>query len=668
MKKNIFKTLAITFTFASLVLTGCVQNFDGTKVNYSQKKEELTGNYGNTSSAQGLGSWNIQLSSSSIPKAAEDTEITVTFSSCAFELDKDSVEKAVTFYKLKNNSKNNYFAPEYDGDLTKTLIHVTEPHSYTGSVSFLYRVDTSSVQTSEIALVIDATKLKYKNGSAVLSNDGNLKAGETTDTVVEYISVGLKADGSTPSKIGDTYGNHYSESYTWSSGAWLSYVADLVDSESKPTGAKRYKVSAPDKRAAFDDDPLYDDSLAETLSKMFKLQIQEPGTSKWKDGAKLEFTYHAANSTTATDPYSKNTYTTDTPVFEPGTKWRIIQDSSVAYGTAPAWKADAYGHPEFKDNRKALSTVKLNDYYDYPEVFEEFVPYGDKDTPYIFAWPTTWTFTSAATSCTASAAQTAQRSMFTVTNPSSGKILIKPAANVVLEGTDGFIVVDSNNAIIETEKTVHTDSSDVVDYILLTIKDKFFNGTVKVYVNEKTTLKTNTYNEKQKQFGCYPDQSQSELSGYVLISTTEFNISNSVSYAGVPQLPITSSSDSDDYTFAWVDGRVNSYKDADFKYYLKKNKQYRIRVLGVDQDYYNILYNYANNWDDRMRYGCCKIIDSKTKEVVATKYGFNGYDYYQSFTVSKDGWYIIKCCPYFTTSSNYDSSYYGWMAFHLYEN
>ena len=53
MKKNIFKTLAVSFVFASLVLTGCVQNFDGTKTNYSQKKQELTGNTG-TYSARGL--------------------------------------------------------------------------------------------------------------------------------------------------------------------------------------------------------------------------------------------------------------------------------------------------------------------------------------------------------------------------------------------------------------------------------------------------------------------------------------------------------------------------------------------------------------------------------------------------------------------------------------
>ena len=525
------------------------------------------------------------------------------------------------------------------------------------------------MQNNKIELVIDATKLKYKNGSAVINNDGNLKAGETTDTVVRYIPVDLKADGSTPAKIGDNVGGHYDEDYAWSFSDFygsIRYQTDLVDSEGKLTGSKRYYVYAPITNATFDAvEDTYDETLAETLSKRFKLQIQKPGSSKWEDGDKLVFTYHAANSTTVTDPYSKNTYTTDTPVFEPGTKWRIIMDTSVAYGTAPAWLADAFGHPEFKDNRKALKDVVPGTSSGNP--LYNFVPYGDKDTPYIFAWPTTWTFTSAATSCTASAAQIAQSGMFTVTNSGTGKILIKPAANVVLEGTDGFIVVDSNNAIIETEKTVHKDSSDVVDYILLTIKDKFFNGKVKVYVNEKTTLNANTYNEKQKQFGCYPDQSQSELSGYVLIST-EFTISNSVSYAGVPQLPTTSSSNSGDYTFAWVDGRENSYKDADFKYYLKKGKQYRIRVLGADQDYNNILYNYANDWNDRMRYGCCKIIDSKTKEVVATKYGFNDNNYYQSFTVSKDGLYIIKCCPYWTTTSNYDSSYYGWMAFHLYEN
>ena len=235
MKKNIFKTLAITFTLASLVLTSCVQNFDGTKVNYSQKKEELTGNYGNTNSAKGI---SVGLSPTSITIAAEDTEFTVTFYSCYYELDKDSVEKAVTFYNLKNNSKNNYFAPEYDGALTKTLIHVTEPSSYRGDVEFLYRVDTSIVQNNKIELVVDATKLKYKNGSAVLNRDGNLKAGELTDTYVKYITVSAKADGSTPAKIGDNLGNVCEEDYAWSFSDWFGSMRklnDLVDSEGKPT-------------------------------------------------------------------------------------------------------------------------------------------------------------------------------------------------------------------------------------------------------------------------------------------------------------------------------------------------------------------------------------------------------------------------------------------------
>lgn len=664
MKKNIFKTLAITFTFASLVLTGCVQNFDGTKVNYSQKKEELTGRYGNTNSAKGLKSSNIQLPYS-IAKAAEDTEITVTFSSCEYELDKDSVEKAVTFYKLKNNSKNNYFAPEYDGDLTKTLIHVTEPQSYTGSVSFLYRIDTSSVQTDTIALVVDATKLKYKNGSYVLNNDRNLKAGEVTDTVVRYIDVLLKADGSTPSKIGDSMGNFAKESYTWSFSDWYGYIyeeGNLVDSEGKPTGRIRFYVPAPINTASFDAiEHTYDGTLAETLSKMFKLQIQEPGTSKWKDGAKLEFTYHSADSTEpSTNPYYENTYTTDTPVFEPGTKWRIIQDTSVAYGTAPAWVADYYGHPEFKDNRKALVDVVPGvDSQGNPKA--NFVPYGDKDTPYIFAWPTTWTFTSAAASCTASAAQTAQSGMFTVTNSGTGKILIKPAANVVLEGTDGFIVVDSNNAIIETEKTVHTDSDGVVDYILLTIKDKFFNGTVKVYVNEKTTLKENSFNEKQKQFGCYPDQSQGELSGYVLISSSN-TIANEPTYLGASNAAASASSNPNDYTFAWVDGREDYYQTSEFKYYLPAGN-YVVQIANK----YNSNYSILTGFSERVSYGDIYIVNAKTDNDVAY---FAYYNTASSFTISTPGFYKIVCCPTDTTDDEEDNYcyYHGTMAFHLYRN
>ena len=665
MKKNIFKTLAITFTFASLVLTGCVQNFDGTKVNYSQKKEELTGRYGNTNSAKGLRYSNIQLPSS-IAKAAEDTEITVTFSSCEYELDKDSVEKAVTFYKLKNNSKNNYFAPEYDGDLTKTLIHVTEPYSYTGSVSFLYRIDTASVQTDTIALVVDGTKLKYKNGSYVLNNDRNLKAGEVTDTVVRYIDVLLKADGSTPSKIGDNMGHFADESYTWSFSDWygISLYNDLVDSEGKPTGRIRYYVDAPINTASFDAvETTYDETLAETLSKRFKLQIQEPGTSKWKDGAKLEFTYHAANSTTATDPYSKNTYTTDTPVFEPGTKWRIIQDTSVAYGTAPAWVADYYGHPEFKDNRKALVDVVPGvDSKGNPKA--NFVPYGDKDTPYIFAWGTTWTFISAETSCSYAAAEGVQSNMFNVTRLGKNICIYPADSSVVLEGTDGFVLVDDNDAIIETEKTVHKDSADVIDYILLTPKDKFFNGDVAVYVNEKTTIKTNTYNENQKQFGWYPDQSAGELSGYVLIDYG-YTISYEPTYIGASTVEYASPSiDPDEYEFVYVDGRNNSYREEEFTYYLPDG-DYVIQIINGYNKFWSIL---DARGTDRCSYGTCKIVNVKTKKVIESWSCFDDDNDYQDFYIPTSGLYKIVCYSQYTTSYDGESDYDGWMAFHLYED
>ena len=253
--------------------------------------------------------------------------------------------------------------------------------------------------------------------------------------------------------------------------------------------------------------------------------------------------------------------------------------------------------------------------------------------------------------------------MFTVTNSGTGKILIKPAANVVLEGTDGFIVVDSNNAIIETEKTVHTDSDGVVDYILLTIKDKFFNGTVNVYVNEKTTLKTNTYNEKQKQFGCYPDQSQSELSGYVLISSSN-TITNEPTYFGVSSsVYLADSTDPDDYEFAYVDGRNNSYREQEFTYYLPAGS-YTIRILNDAHDLSSILKNYS---DDRCKYGTCKLVYAKTGKVKQT-WWWNDDVRFFGFTISTPGLYKIVCYSQGTTSYDGDSDCDGWMAFHLYKN
>ena len=509
MKKNIFKTLAALFVFGSLVLTSCVQNFEGTKPNYEQKKEQFTGNFGNDQSAEGLDEWDFSVDN--ITDAAKDSEIEVRINSAQYELDLDSVEKAFTFYRLKDNSKYKSFYPEHDGEITKTLLKVTEPSSYTGTVALLYRLDTKEVTTSKIALVVDATKLKYKNGLFVVSNDGNLKAGETTDSFVKYISVDYKADGTSTTALNYSYSysEDFAPTYTYSIYS-LSALMDLEDNDGNPTGKTRYYVYAKEK--TYEYPYTYDESLAGALSKMFKLEIQKPGSTKWESGEALTFTYHADSKTGNVDPYYAHTYTTDTPVLEAGTKWRIVHDSSVSIGTAPDWYADAYGHPVFKDDRKVLTTVS-----------EGIVAYGDKDTDFLFAYGNSGTpGTFKKDECDYLNAMFTQsgilsnfqndRSKFTIyLNPSYAE----------LDKTDGFILVNTakKNAIVPSVTTVHKNADEKIDKVFIAPKDANIelNGDFDIYVGSGTTLKENKDYPKQLKFGCYPDQSKGELSGYVML-------------------------------------------------------------------------------------------------------------------------------------------------------
>lgn len=567
MKNNIFKTLAALFVFGSLVLTSCVQNFEGTKPNYEQKKEQFTGNFGNDQSAKGLDKWDFSVDN--ITDAAKDSEIEVRINSAQYELDLDSVEKAFTFYRLKDNSKYKSFCPEHDGEITKTLLKVTEPSSYTGTVALLYRLDTKEVTTSKIALVVDATKLKYKNGLFVVSNDGNLKAGETTDSIVKYINVTNKADGTTTTALNNSYDENFAPVYTISSSSFYKRM-DLEDSEGNLTGKTRYYVYALQK--TYEYPYTYDESLADTLSKMFKLEIQKPGSTKWESGGALTFAYHADSKTGNEDPYYAHTYTTDTPVLEGGTKWRIVHDSSVSIGTAPDWYADAYGHPVFKDDRKVLTPR-----------FEGIVAYGDKDTDFIYAYGnsgTPGTFTK--NDCNYSNAFGEQISILWNFKRDESKFTINLNPSYAeLDKTDGFIIVNTakKNAIVPSVTTVHKNADGKIDKVFIAPKDANLelNDNYDIYVGSGTTLKENKDYPKQLKFGCYPDQSKGELSGYIMLVKFQDIVQQGSAYL-----------DETDWIYA---NRVQIYKN-NYHYYVdnKDNNHfsYKEKVYLIEGCTYNL--------------------------------------------------------------------------------
>ena len=658
MKKTIFKTLAVVISCSTLFLTGCLNNFDGTTPNYEEYSENYTSKYGENNEASGIGAGSINASISSTT-AAQDTKVTVTFNSCVSMLDDASVDAALSFYKLKPNVTNSYYYPEHDGDLVKTFVRKEEPSYYPSQVKYIYNVNTEDLEYSKIALVIDGSKLKYTNGTAVLSNDENLTAGELTDSVVKYINMSYKSTkkgGGLLTSISNYFSERYDVKYIMGLQIDAGYnpqpQPNLSYQTSQPsgTGKSRYWVRPPAKE--FNTDftvKSYVDNLSNILSQMYKLQIQKPGSTEWEASGTLAFTYHSTASSAAADPYSANTYTTDidTSAMEKGTKWRVLRDDSISLGAAPAWIKAAYGHEpmSYTPNRHIQVAVGS-------------ISYASADTAYIFEWDGAGSF-SGASDCTYANAQAAQSSMFNYTKDSSSIILV-PVSGVELKDVNGFILVSSaDNTIIESTTAYYYDENDVINKIRVRPKDESFIGYVKVYVNDKTTIKsgTNTSHDKQLNFGCYPDATQGELSGYVEL--TEDLITQ-----GAPIITNTASSiDPDDYTFAYVDRNNGNDIEEVFEVYLLPGTYY-IQKANGDDDTNGIL----NSKTGHVYYGSLQVINSKTGSTAIT---MGTYTDSSSFVISaaNAGYYKIRCYSYYSGNDSNTSYYYhGWMAFHIYKN
>ena len=663
MKKNIFKTLAATVCFAALVLTGCVNDIEGTTPNYKQKAEQFTGNYGEKSSASGLSTYSFSFSPTSITTASEDTEIEVSFSS-RFELDLDSVENAFTFYKLKTNTKSKYYYPEHDGVITKTLLHVTEPNSYSGTVSFLYRLNTKDVTTDMIAFVVDGTKLKYKNGIAAMSNDGNLKAGEETDSIIRYIDVSNKNDGTST----DTITYSYPESWTANNYGInsLSFLGELDTSETDttPSGKYRFYCGAPAK--TLDADGLsstYDEGLADLLAKKFKLQIQKPGSSKWEDGEALSFAYHSSYQFKDYDYYYSHSYTTDVNIktFEQGTKWRIVRDSSVKLGAPSDWVKDAYGHAPFEYYPKVTTKV-------YPTSGNYMeIPYGDKDTTFIYAWGdsgTPGTFTK--DDCDYMSAFFTQCDFVNgiTTNENNIEVSIK-AWMVELDKTDGFILVDSKKTIVPSTTSVHKNADGIIDKVIITPNNDKLNlwwDSYDVYVGSGTTIKENPDYPKQVQFGCYPDLSKGPLSGYVLLAQNvvkkgaAYDTAEAWAQGQYESIWINE----DSYGRNDNNGNWNNHFDNVQKVYLIAGKTYKIQfVNGYNSNTNTALFLENHKWATLCYYGHLYIVDADEDVWHTQTYEEHLYNYNENATYecTKTGYYYI--CANRPESASVMGAHYG---------
>lgn len=516
MKQKIFKLLAAPalLVTAGLMLAGCTNNFDGTKANYEQKKQEITDNLGTLDVA-----WTgyVNCNTDNIGKAGKQSNIEIRIE-CRTKLDMSTVDSAITFYKLKNNTDNANYYPMHDGELTKVQVGVNVSESWNDyaknrgnnergvSTQIKYDVDTESVTTNKIAVIVDATKLKDVFGNFVLNLDKNYKAGQESDSWIKYIRVGEDKDGNpTTSLSGVNEGFRY---------PFIPIDPSSVnDSLDNATGKVTFTVDAEYVNEAGD---AYDETLASTMKQAFVLRTKGLEEAAYKD-VSLDWTYEAGQykATSAALPY--------------GTKYSLVQ--VMTSFESPAWITKVYGHPAFTD----FFPVGAKE-----EILSGTSSVVTEQPDYIVDDPTDPADSGASWTAGAydeAGIKTFQKSLLTVSrnngshyiasyydedgNYHSGYYVydyrwtITPKSGVILDKYEDFIVVGDNYNKIETVISYVKNSDDTIRTIYIELKNPVKGFTPTLFVGSGTTLKENTAYPKQLKFGLpFKDPSKGEAAGY----------------------------------------------------------------------------------------------------------------------------------------------------------
>ena len=533
MKQEKFKLLAASALLLAvgLIATGCKNDFDGTTVNYEEKKLEMTDNLGPATSA-----WTgyIDVNNTWIDQAGAQSNIEVRIKS-PVRLDPSTVEGAITFYKLKNNTENADWYPMHDGECTKTLVNSSETRcemDYANNATkqdgvqtvFKYDVDTSAVTTKQIALIVDATKLKDIEGNFVLNLDNNYKAGQESDSYIAYINIGRDKDGNQTTNL--SYKIDYAENFRKD---FLPVKTEAMTITANGTTGKwditipAVAVSAPGATAA------YDETFVGKMNEAFVLYTKALEAAEYKQVA-LEWGYASAEYKATTEELS---YGTDFTVL------MIKKDY-----TAPAWFSQVYGHPGFVDAKILNSTTdllggtrKTSTYIkDQPDfIVDDFTDPADSGN----SW--------AAAAYDEADIIANQNALLHVTLPDhtykyvsghygpsnylSGyynhyfRWVITPETNVVLDKYEDFILTDKNYKKLEAKISIVKNSDDSLSTIYIELKNPIRSSssssydTPKLYVGSGTTLKENSAYPNQLKFGTsFKDPLMGDASGYIPLS------------------------------------------------------------------------------------------------------------------------------------------------------
>lgn len=530
--KNIKRFSAVIGAAALLAFafTSC-DTFAGTEVNYGEKEKAKTGATGvleNLSSASiGLISVN-GVSNGSIVKASEQTTIkfTITNNATGTRIDLSSVEKAVSFWSLKSNDNADFYKL-HDAELATKVHSKNEEGSTSASTATIeFEVDTSAVTTNQIAMIVDAGKLKDKKGKLILNLDYNNKRGEESDSYIKYITVAAQKDGSAPDSLTgidedfrpewnpNIVGGQIKSVEGWSPVSSGSIVA-LKDDDSKFTGEYEVRIYASQyAQNKYDDTPDYNKELAAELNKAFSLRVKEAASSSTSTKS-LSFAWDEDN----------NRYKASAGTFKPGTKLDLIskQQSSLS-NIAPAWYVDKYGHPAFTAARGNGAKGKMagttaNVYVESPDYIVEGYSATEVE----------WDATTSEFDKTA--IQAAQK-QFLIASSFNGRFctvtLVGLPGDIEITGKD-FIIVDAYDSVEYklpfkmTEKLYDGNENEDKAGKLKEIEFEITNKNISLhqphlYVGSGVSLVENKRNASQKKFGQYKDTADGIHSGYVALN------------------------------------------------------------------------------------------------------------------------------------------------------
>lgn len=515
------RNILLAAVSAALIISVCSCNYSGTKENF-------TGNaYNNYASVYDTipAPASVEYVSGDISMAAKRTVMEVLIISPA-KLDEKTIDSALNFYSLSDNTVNKYFYPVRSSTpLAKELIDVSSDvhedgiNDYSGAwyndtscvktfVTFM--VDTSKVITEEIAFVADAAKLKDKTGRLVLDGNYNHKCGEESDSYIQYITVEKTSDDNSPAVLSYTYSEDFCRSLDDFGG--LAPTSELEKNGTVPTGKILYTIDVSGlglaKIEGINITTVYPKEFEEELKKMYVFRYLPKGASSWKEET-LNWKYFEAD---------KEYKATSTTVLAYGAQYclSVKENNSLTWDAAKPF----FGHTvvfSWAKNRKEYTDYG---YFNYLAAEPSFIVDAPDNTINDQGYTPKY--------CSYDTFRSAQRYIldYRTRDDYSIEIFIRDDyvdKDIRFDSYDGFVITDNKLNKLKTKPPVvfEKDDKGIISIILElenpNLKLNFNYSGNKLFVGGNTSI-PNRAHDLQRKFGT-PELEQTDcLTGYVKLS------------------------------------------------------------------------------------------------------------------------------------------------------